>query len=228
MAKKKSQAKKIDDKKINFNTRTRVFAFLVYPDSAPENWIDILSETHVEALISPLHDEDMNPDGTKKKAHWHVLIMFSSVKTYAQAQEIRDLVNGVGWENVASKRGYARYLCHLDNPEKAQYATDGVKELSGADYREIIKRDADEKATMKAILRFVAENGVVDFCDIVDYAAENNDDWFDLLMCSRSFGMNAYLTSFRKKLMNMTNESARYMRESAWRASEDDENESGC
>ncbi len=46
--------------------RTRNFATVVYPESAPENWMRILEEHRVPALISPLHDKDVDADGKKK------------------------------------------------------------------------------------------------------------------------------------------------------------------
>ena len=42
--------------------RTRNFATVVYPESAPENWIDLLKRQCVPAFISPLHNEDRNAD----------------------------------------------------------------------------------------------------------------------------------------------------------------------
>lgn len=47
--------------------------------------------------------------------------MFDGVKTIEQAKDLFEQIGGVGCEKVNSIRGYARYLCHLDNPEKAQY-----------------------------------------------------------------------------------------------------------
>ena len=38
-------------------SRFRNFATIVYPESAPEGWLDILDEECVEAFVSPLHDK---------------------------------------------------------------------------------------------------------------------------------------------------------------------------
>ena len=37
--------------------RTRNYACVVYPDSAPENWKEIIAESKVPVFISPLHDQ---------------------------------------------------------------------------------------------------------------------------------------------------------------------------
>ena len=60
--------------------RTRNFATVVYPDSAPADWKEKLDQLHVAAFISPLHDKDINPNGEPKKAHYHVLVMFEGQK----------------------------------------------------------------------------------------------------------------------------------------------------
>ena len=54
--------------------KARHWAMVVYPESAPENWIDIINETHLQFAISPLHNKDTNPDGEIKKSHWHVIL----------------------------------------------------------------------------------------------------------------------------------------------------------
>lgn len=96
--------------------RTRNYATVVYPESAPADWIRLLQEQCVPALISPLHDKDLNTDGTPKKEHHHVMILFDGVKTSEQAQEVFSVIGGVGIETIKCARAYARYLCHLDNP----------------------------------------------------------------------------------------------------------------
>ena len=69
------------------DTRTRVWTFLVYPDSAPENWRDLLDEQHIEFIVSPLHDRDINPTGEPKKPHWHLMLTFEGKKSYEQNNE---------------------------------------------------------------------------------------------------------------------------------------------
>ena len=95
--------------------RTRNYATVLYLESAAENWRYILEQEFVPCFISPYHDKDINADGSIKKPHFHIIIMFDSVKSIDQAKAIFDKIGGVGCEKVNSIRGYARYLCHLDN-----------------------------------------------------------------------------------------------------------------
>ena len=180
--------------------RTRNYAFIVYPESAPEHWRDVLNDAHVEALISPLHDRDTNPNGEQKKPHYHVLVLFSSVKTIEQAQELRDSVGGVGWENVASVRGYARYLCHLDNPEKAQYSIENVVELGGADYAETIRRMADATAVLREMTAYIEDNNVLWYDRFFAYCAKDKPEWFDALTTRCTYVIYTYIKSRAKRL----------------------------
>jgi hypothetical protein len=195
MSEKTKQGEKVEKP----SERTRNFAFLVYPDSAPDGWRETLNEAHVECLISPLHDKDVNPDGTQKKPHWHVMVMYSSVKTRAQAAELRDAVGGVGWENVASARGYARYLCHLDNPEKAQYNTEDVVEMGGADYAEVTRRATDAVKAVSEMMGFIRENNVLFYSDFVDYCREERPDWFESLITRNTYAVYTYIKARSKK-----------------------------
>ena len=60
-------------------SRTRSYVAIGYPESLDPNWLEILSETHVQCVISPLHNMDTNEDGTLKKEQHHVQIAYSEV-----------------------------------------------------------------------------------------------------------------------------------------------------
>lgn len=183
--------------------RTRVFAFLAYPDSAPADWMDRLVEEHVTAYVSPLHDQDENPDGTPKKAHYHVLVLFDSVKTREQLDELRERVLGPNFnpklENVNSTRGYARYLCHLDNPEKAQYDKAGVRVFGGGDYEEVISLPSDDFAMLKEIMAYLSENHVRYYSSFMLYCAYEREDWFRLLAQRYSYIIIEFIKAERQR-----------------------------
>lgn len=179
----------------NGNGRTRNFATVVYPDSAPENWQEILAEQFVPAFISPLHDKDINPNGEEKKPHWHVVIMFDSVKTNEQAKEIFDKINGVGVEKINSIRGYTRYLCHLDNPEKVQYPVESVRSLCGADYTGTIGLAIDKYKAIGEMIDYCEENDVVSYSELLKYCRMERFDWFRILCDNGTVVMKEYLKS---------------------------------
>lgn len=175
--------------------RNRNFATVVYPDSAPDNWLELLEKLHVECLVSPLHDKDINASGEPKKPHYHVLLLFDGKKSIEQFEKIRDSFGGVGREVVLSIRGYARYLCHLDNPEKAQYSQEHVKSLNGADYSELIKLVIDKYKSIREMRNYIVENNIVSYSDLFDYCAENRFDWFRVLCDNGTVVIKEYLKS---------------------------------
>lgn len=159
--------------------RTRIFATVVYPESAPEDWIHRLESAHVAAMVSPLHDSDVLPTGEQKKPHWHVLWKYEGKKSVAQAQEIVDLIGGAGAvEVVADYRGYARYLCHLDSPDKAQYSPEGVQCFGGADWAAVALSDAERTdALLDEIEDWIDDTGCVSYVALCRYARHSRPDW---------------------------------------------------
>ncbi|MCM1222397.1 MAG: replication protein [Lachnospiraceae bacterium] len=189
-------------KRENASIRYRNFASVVYPESAPEDWIEVLSDFHVPIFISPLHDSDVNPTGEVKKAHYHIMLMFEGKKSKEQVKELLDAVNAVGLESVNTIRGYARYLCHLDNPEKAQYKIDDVRALSGADYMGVIGLAVDKYKALREMQDFCRDNNVFSFADLADYCAMNRFDWYRVLCDCGAFFMRTYLRSLERYYYN--------------------------
>lgn len=183
-------------------SRTRNWAFIMYPDSAPESWRDLLTGHHVDMLISPLHDADLNATGEEKKPHWHVVLAFSGPKTEKQAQELADSVNGTKVQAVSSMRSYARYLCHLDNPEKAQYEPSQVVVLGGIDYLDMISSAADIDTAISQMEQWCDDNGIFSYAQLCRYARQNRPDWTRLLHHRCTVHMKAYLQSCQWEVDN--------------------------
>ncbi len=176
----------------NTDTRRRNFATVVYPESAPAEWQTILQEQFIPAFISPLHDKDVNPTGEPKKPHYHVMLMFEGKKTKEQVAEVFEKIGGVGVELVNSIRGYARYLCHLDNPEKAQYNIDDVRSICGADYSGTIGLAIDKYKAIREMVEFCKEYNITRFSQLVEYSMEERFDWFRVL-CDSTYLVKSYL-----------------------------------
>ena len=119
--------------------RYRNWACIVYPDSLPRGWLDLVQGFHVPCLVSPLHSadgslhdnsEDIN---TKYKDHYHLVFCFDGVQTYEQVSSMISVLNGTKPFRLYSRNGYIRYLIHKDNPEKPQYDYADIKIYSGAE-----------------------------------------------------------------------------------------------
>lgn len=176
--------------------KARNWAFIMYPDSVPENWREILIGFHTDMLISPLHDKDVNPDGELKKAHWHVVVKFvGGGVRQTQVQAIADAVNASRVKPVTSLRAYARYLCHLDNPEKAQYDPTAVEVLGDVDFCELIASAADVDSVITEMEQWIDETGSYSYAALARYARSNRPDWTRVLRTRCTVHMKAYVQS---------------------------------
>lgn len=186
-------------KKRKKESRQRHYAFIVYEDSSPADWIERLKALHVEGLISPCHDKDVNPDGSAKKKHWHVLLTFQGLKSRAQIDEIREKTLGPdfnrAFEEVNSLRGYGRYLVHADNPEKAQYSRKDVTCLGGVDYDAVCALPSDDVAALAQIFEYIREKGIRYFSDFMLECSKSNQEWFSMLCTRKSFVVCAFIKS---------------------------------
>lgn len=179
-------------------TRKRNWAFVVYPDSAPEGWREALRGLLVPGFISPLHDRDVTEDGELKKPHWHVMLTFKGLKSYEQVKEITDQVNATIPVAVADVRAYARYICHLDEDEggaKARYDTSDVESMGGADYLEKVNCAADTDTALAEMMDWCIQEGCDSFFMLSNYARANRPDWFRVITSSRTVFLTAWLKS---------------------------------
>lgn len=157
--------------------RTRNYATVIYSQDS----VDLINELHIPCFISPWHDKDVNANGEHKKAHRHVLMNFDSVKSLSQVQELVKQFGGVGCEVVQSNRAYARYLCHLDNPEKALYDINEVQSIGGLDYIELINSLGDEFSTLYEIVDYVLDNNICNMREFLIYCRKEQPIWFELM-----------------------------------------------
>lgn len=190
--------------------KSRYWAFIVYPESTREDWIDVLCEIGVVFAVSPLHDKDINPTGEKKKAHYHVLIQFEGPTTYKNVKEnICDIINATIPKRVISLRGYYRYLTHEDNPEKAQYNSEDIKEYGGFK----LELTTTELTQYKLeICEDIKEHNILEYSDLCDYykdctgdydkweIASNHTYFFDKYICSRRNKIKQQVENLKKKL----------------------------
>lgn len=180
--------------------RTRNWCAVVYPESAPENWKEILDDLHLRWVESPLHDCDTNPTGEVKKAHWHILLLFEGKKSQEQVAEMLAPLNCPLPQIVHEVRGNVRYMAHLDNPEKFQYSVSDIIGHGGADLADLLKPTASERhEIIRQMITWCKDNKIVEFQDLMDYAMDCEPSWFDALSDSCVIVMQAYLKSARHR-----------------------------
>lgn len=169
--------------------RGRNWAFIIYPESTPEDFKETIASWHVPAAVSPLHDRDTwtesdkeeDPTGIEgelKKPHFHVLLMFEGKKSAAQVLELAGQLGVKYVEPVQDKKGYGRYLCHMDDPDKFQYDEAGITWISGGEF-DLTKTitTAQAAALVMEIMDVVAEEEITEYYDLMRYAMEHRPEW---------------------------------------------------
>lgn len=139
--------------------KKRNWATVCYPESAPENWREILKQSGVQAAISPLHDKDLEADEkTAKKPHWHVLMTYPGPKSLSAMKAFCATFGGVQPVPLEAVRGYYRYLTHKDNPEKAQYEEADIQTLNGFSILDWVELTRSEIVKIKDSLRILIKD----------------------------------------------------------------------
>ena len=188
------------EKKSN-NKRSTNWTFVLYPTeiepNTPIEWRDILNDLKVEWALSPYHEFDTNPDtGEIKKAHYHVLLSFTRLKSYEQILTITQSVNATIPQICHNVKGLLRYFIHLDNPEKYQYNQSDISYLNGFDSDKYMSKTATEnKALLKEIVSYIIENDITEYSDLIEHSFFNNNDWYDLLTSNYTLFLTGFLKS---------------------------------
>ena len=171
--------------------RSNKWAFLIYQESAPDDYIDVLEEIHVPYVLSPWHDKDINKKtGEFKKAHKHGAFYFDSLKSYSQVSElIKDKLNGPAHvEPVMSPKGMFDYFTHAENPED-------IESGCGFNLDQFLVQQNSEDF-MTEVIDIIEQNDLTEFEELVWYARDNNTALLGLII-ERTYFFARYLDSRR-------------------------------
>lgn len=159
----------------NPNEKGRYWAGLIYPgDSCPEDWQEQMRQSGLEILVSPQHDQDIADasTGQLKKVHRHVIAMWPNTTTRRNAQKFFAKFNGPKTIlRLENPRGMARYLIHMDDPEKAQYSPEDVLQFNGADWQAIAIPE-DEGSMYLDVKHMIEDHNVRGYFDLLDLREE--------------------------------------------------------
>ena len=180
-------------------SKSKYFCAVLYPDSSTydtDKVIKALAEEHLTFAVSPVHDRDIDDDGSLKKAHYHLLVAYSSATT---------LNNIKGWFKAcgmpesdlhsvrvcASGVGYYRYLTHKDNPEKAQYNESDIMVFN--DFGELFKKfactETDKIDKLVHIFQVVDMLDTISFHTLLQYLMFNERELFKLITSSSALAI---------------------------------------
>ena len=180
-------------------TKSKYFCAVLYPDSTSydtEKVIKALAQEHLTFAVSPIHDQDVEVDGTLKKPHFHLLLAYQSATT---------LKNICGWFNAcgmpesdlhcirvcASGVGYYRYLTHKDNPEKAQYNDHDVRVFNDSDelFQKFSRTSSDKIDDLVRIFHIVDDLNTTSFHNLMQYLMLNERLLFKMITSSSALAI---------------------------------------
>lgn len=182
------------------NVKKRNWAFVAYPDSAPKNWRDLLVQSGLPCAISPLHDKDVDPTGSHKKPHWHIIVCYSGPTSYNVVKGLCDSLNAPIPQPLEQVKGYYRYLTHKDNPEKAQYDESQITTVNGFSILDFADPTKSEVITAKQSLQqLILDMDITEYSDFMDYLLYNGKGIEYDVASGNTYFFERYISSRRNK-----------------------------
>lgn len=179
--------------------KSKYFCCILYPDSSTydvDKIIKSLAEEHLTFAVSPIHDRDIEDDGSLKKCHYHLLLAYSSATTL---NNIRGWFSACGMPEselhsvrvCASGVGYYRYLTHKDNPEKVQYDVNDIRVFNDSDelFKKFSKTASEKIDDLVRIFQIVDELKTISFHSLIQYLMLNERDLFKMLTSSSALAI---------------------------------------
>lgn len=180
----------MNDKAKGMTGRLDRAMFLLYPDSAPEDWRSRLENTGIAIVVSPFHNRDIDRGKTvPKKAHWHVIALFEEpmrrgeiYRTFARALEGPNGPEAVSTVvEVKSLEGMYNYLTHNTDKAradgKALYDPKDILTFNG--FEELYEQKLNEgrlESVGHAVIKLIIDKRLVSVTDMMVYVRDNEDE----------------------------------------------------
>lgn len=184
---------------LNTNSKKRNWGAVIYPESAPEDWKEILKLKGMAWACSPLHDKDLNPTGEPKKEHYHIILSFANPSSFNNVNLIMKELNQPIPIPLESVKGYYRYFVHKDNPEKYQYDESAIETYNGFDVCDVLNA-FEVFQSMKVIQSLIIENNIFEYSILMDFLLTTEQMELWNVACSHTLYFNTYISSRRNRL----------------------------
>lgn len=178
--------------------KKRFWTVVLYPESAPKDWREIIKQSGLVFAVSPLHDKDINADGSPKKPHHHLILVYNGPTTYNNVKSFCDQLNQPIPKPLESVRGMYRYFTHEENPEKAQYDKNDIEHYNGfalANFCELMRGEVNKIKI--DVFNLIARMDVREYSELV-YLLLDNEMYDELeVVTSNTLLFNTVITSRR-------------------------------
>lgn len=178
--------------------RSNKWAFLIYKESAPENYLEVLEDLHIPFILSPWHDKDINSKtGEFKKSHKHGALFFDSLKSYSQVSELltEKLNTPAHVEVVMSPKGMYDYFIHAENPEKTLYSNDDIESGCGFELDKFLISNNNDQF-LSSVIDIIEEYNFTEFNKLVYYARQEDYSLLSFII-DKTYFFAKYLDSRR-------------------------------
>ena len=88
------------------------------------------------------------------------------------------------------------YLTHRNNPEKAQYSQEDVREYNGF---KLELTTTETTIIKKKICQIIQNLKIKEYCDLLDYFEEIGDNDFWEIASNHTYFFDKYISSYRNK-----------------------------
>lgn len=183
------------------NDKHRYWWFILYPESAPKDWKEVLTFRGLPCAISPLHEFDLkNEEGEVKKAHHHIILCYAGPTTFNNVKRLTvDELGQTIPKAIDNVRGAYEYLTHKNNPEKYQYSDEEIQFLNGFDIKEIVEQSEKDKALTKiAILDDIKRLEITEYFKLLNYYMATEEYEKFNVAAGSTILFNTYISSFRQ------------------------------
>lgn len=179
------------------NQRASKWTFLIYKDSTPSNYLEILNDIHIPYMLSPWHDKDIDlKTGKLKKAHRHGVLYFETLKSQSQVITLLQPLKGPEYiEIVHSTVGMYDYFTHAETPSKEPYNIDDIEYGCGFDLSAFLASQ-NKTEQINEILTIIDNKDISEFNDLVKTIREEDTNLLKLL-ASKSYFFSKYIDSVR-------------------------------
>lgn len=142
----------------------RVFGASLKPAWNEEEIQEFLNKTKGDIMVFIInHDKDLNSAGEQVEAHTHVYLEYSTPRKITTVSNLLNVESNF-IEIVRNKKGYLRYLTHMDDEEKYRYSNEAVYGNADIPYETLVLGNS---LTDKEIAEYITQGKGIELLGVV-------------------------------------------------------------